>query len=405
MTLKDDLSSAFSSIGKEWKKAKRQADKRDRVSSHRLRYMRERSQRETIRDVAFQLMEEAYVKASGGSRYPANARQIYYAARPQILKMTDIDHLDSQYFTQTLLKDYMEEYRPGWNVVFDARGHITEPHTGETIGLGGLEVRQYITEFTNGNFDEMPEQDPPIMIETTGPGLRYGSVLFVEKEGFGSLLNTAKISNRYDIAIASTKGMPVSALCDLLSKMRAYGIKTYVIHDFDKWGFSIVSTLKRGTRGSIGSGEIVDLGFRLKDIAGLEREHVRYSGDPKENLHINGATKDEVDILCQGEWYGERVELNAMMSNQFIEWLERKLREHGIKKLIPENNILAAAYRRAIFLKRIREREEQIRDEICNQEIEIPSQLRERMEDKIKDQSEISWDEAIWKIMEEEVVD
>jgi hypothetical protein len=41
-----------------------------------------------------------------------------------------------------------------------------------------------------------------------------------------------------------------------------------------------------------------------------------------------------VAILLEGE-------LNAMASDQFIEWLERKLTEHGIKKVIPDDDVLA----------------------------------------------------------------
>lgn len=127
--LKKDLSSALESIAKDWKKAKRQADKQDRVSSSALNRLRCRPQRVTIRDVAFEVMEGAYMEASSNGKYPANARQIYYSARPELLRRTGEEKIKSQYFTQTLLKDYMEAFNPPWDVVFDARGHITEPHT------------------------------------------------------------------------------------------------------------------------------------------------------------------------------------------------------------------------------------------------------------------------------------
>ena len=54
--------------------------------------------------------------------------------------------LDDRYFTQTLLPDYIAEHSEAatWNVVFDARGHFTEPHTKRSIGLGTLEVRDYL---------------------------------------------------------------------------------------------------------------------------------------------------------------------------------------------------------------------------------------------------------------------
>lgn len=400
--LKNDLSSALESIAKDWKKAKRQADKQDRVSSHTLNRMRSRPQRVTIRDVAFEVMEDAYMKASGNGYYPANARQIYYAARPVILRLTGESELNSQYFTQTLLKDYTEEYNPPWDVVFDARGHIIEPHTGKVVGLGGLEVRSYIDRFTNEIFDETPEKEPEVMIPTRGPGLRYGAVLFLEKEGFNPLLKAAQIAKRFDVAIASTKGMPVSALCDLLSELKEFGRKVYVVHDFDKSGFSIVATLRKGTRGSRGTGEVVDLGFRLEDIQGLEREPVTYRGDPRPNLRQNGATKEEIEILVQssgnGMYYGERVELNAMTSDQFVEWFERKLKGSGIEKLIPENETLVAAYRRAVFLQRMQEEEDKLREQILEQSIEVPDSLTSMVHEELKDSPELAWDEVIWDI-------
>jgi DNA topoisomerase VI subunit A len=402
--LKNDLTSAIESVAKEWKKAKRRADKQDRVSSYTLNRMRYRPPRTTIREVAFDVMEAAYMKASADGHYPANARQIYYAARPFILKETGEEELSSQYFTQTLLKDYMDEYDPPWDIVFDARGHITEPHTGEVIGLGGLEVRHYIEEFTDGKFDEAPKQDPRKMIETRGPGLRYGAVLFIEKEGFDPLLKAAKIAERFDVAIASTKGMPVSAACDLLADLKLHGRKVYVIHDFDKSGFSIVATLRRGTRGSRGTGEVVDLGFRFEDITGLERERVKYPGDPRWNLEQNGATDQELQVLVQGGehkgWWGERVELNAMTSGQFVEWIERKLREHGVKKLIPDNDALAAAYRRGVFLQRIHEEEAELRKRIAKQSITVPRNLVQKVTEGLRDNPELAWDEIVWEIAE-----
>ena len=39
-----------------------------------------------------------------------------------------------------------------------------------------------------------------------------------------------------------------------------------------------------------------------------------------------------------------RVELNAMTSPQFVAFIERKLREHGIAKVIPDETLLAEMY-------------------------------------------------------------
>ncbi len=54
-------------------------------------------------------MEEAYLKASAGGTVPANARQIYYVARPlvQALLGPEDQARRTTYFTQDLLPDFM----------------------------------------------------------------------------------------------------------------------------------------------------------------------------------------------------------------------------------------------------------------------------------------------------------
>ncbi len=408
--LRGRLESAFKSVTKDWKKAKRQAGRDDRVSRSALNRMRSRPVRVTIRDVAFSAMEMAYLKASAQGLYPANARQIYYAARPAILSQTGADSLDSKYFTQTLLKDYLELYHPAWDVVWDDRGHLEEPHTGKVIGLGGLAVREYIRDFTTTNFDETPAEEPQIRIPTEGPALRYGGVLFVEKEGFNPLLKESGILERYDLALASTKGMPVTALCDLLGTLRQQGRKVYVLHDFDKAGFSIAATLRHGTRGARGFGHVVDLGFRLEDIEGLEREAVSYGRtDPRYNLRENGATLDEIAILAShgsGWGYsGERVELNAMMADEFVGWIERKLQAAGVTKLIPEADVLASAYRRAQFLQALEEQAEKLRTDLAGQTWTAPDDLAGRVNAHLAEHPEMSWDEAVWNLVADESED
>ena len=96
------------------------------------------------KDAAAQVMEEAYLAASANGTLPANARQVMYAARPKIEALTSGRRLDDQYFCQTLLPDFMEEHGVDWDVVFDARGHFTEPHDGEIVNLGTLGVRSYL---------------------------------------------------------------------------------------------------------------------------------------------------------------------------------------------------------------------------------------------------------------------
>jgi hypothetical protein len=395
MSLKDDLGSAIKKVGRKWKSAKRHADKYDRVPVQRVYRMRYYAEpKESIRDVAFEVMESAYMKASSNGKYPANARQIYYAARPEILSRIDKDSLDSQYFTQTLLKDYLEERRPGWDVVWDARGHIIEPHTKKMVGLGGLEVRQYIDSFTSEQIDMMPEFEPKTLLPTYGPIHRFSNILFIEKEGFNPLLEATKISEKFDIAITSSKGMPVAALCDLLGKMDELNVMAYCLHDFDVSGFTILKTLEQGARGSHGSGRVVDLGFRFDDIQGLQSEPVNPKGNIQYRLSEAGATAEEINFL-----QGERVELNAMTSEEFINWLEAKLTKVGVKKYVPDEAVMGEAYKRALYLTRLMEKEKELRKEFEKSEIVIPDDLVESVNEGLIEDPENSWDEAIWNIL------
>ncbi len=110
---------------------------------------------------------------------------------------------------------------------------------------------------------------------------RYAYTLFVEKEGFYPLLQRADIANRYDIAIMSTKGMSVTASRLLVEQMSNQGVTILVLHDFDKSGFSILSTLQSDTRRYKFDKppQIIDLGIRLTDVQELELESepVEYS--------------------------------------------------------------------------------------------------------------------------------
>ena len=131
------LTKAVESVTDPWRKQRKREERgRPEVKARRHRVMcceYEYSTRKTIREVAYECMEEAYMKASAGGTLPAHARQVMYAARPTILAKAHDRHgnslpLKSEYFTQTLLPDYMREHGcEDWDVVFDARGHFNEP--------------------------------------------------------------------------------------------------------------------------------------------------------------------------------------------------------------------------------------------------------------------------------------
>jgi Histidine kinase-, DNA gyrase B-, and HSP90-like ATPase len=208
------------------------------LAASRGRLSRARAGGRTLKYAAFDVMEEAYRQASGGGKYPANARQIMYAARPAILAATGLDRLNDKHFTQTLLPDYLAanpETTSGWDVVYDARGSFVEPHTGREVRLGTLGVRQYLT----ARLDRAPCVSARLL--DAEPQHRYGGVLFIEKEGFGQLLEAARIAERFDVAIASTKGMSVVALRELLDRLSGENpnLQVFALTDFDVTGMGI----------------------------------------------------------------------------------------------------------------------------------------------------------------------
>src|SRR5262249_10164511 len=126
----------------------------------------------------------------------------------------------------------------------------------------------------------------------------------------------------------------------------AYGIPLLVLHDFDKAGFSILATFERrqSRRYTFQNRiKVIDLGLRLGDIAGLQSEDIFDKGSRasrQRNLLEKGASHAEIEFLLD-----RRVELNALTSAHLVAFVERKLRQHGIKKIVPDKDQLADAYR------------------------------------------------------------
>lgn len=154
---------------------------------------------------------------------------------------------------------------------------------------------------------------------------------------------SADIANCFDLAVMSTKGMSVTATRILVEDLTSKGVTIGVLHDFDKAGFSIVHTLRTDTRRYRFKAKpsVIDLGLRLEDVQpmGFESEPVEYPDkkDPRINLRNSGASEAECDFLVrhktEGGWIGERVELNAMTSKQFLTWLVGKESRPGDREL------------------------------------------------------------------------
>jgi DNA topoisomerase VI subunit B len=417
----DALTNCVRLSTQDWRKAKLRADRNGRLARQDVeaeRRRHERGRRLRIKEAAYTVMEQAYLKASDpdvyatdGRRLPAEARQIMYAARPSVLELTGGEvWKKSEYFTQHLLPDYVEKYSEqtaGWDVVFAARGSLEEPHTRRRIPLGTVAVREYIEDWR----DDIPETVGPISVgslcPTSGPGNRYQFALFVEKQGFDALLAAGNIAARYDLALMSTKGMSVTAARRLVEELSERRVTVLVLRDFDKTGFSIVHTLRSDTRRYKfrTRPRVVDLGLRLRDARamGLQSEQVRYKTkkDPRVRLRECGATQEECDFLVEGgapgNWVGKRVELNAMTSAPFLKYLERKLKQIGVRKVAPDGDTLAKAYRRAWREQVIQEAVDEAMARPIGDAV-LPKNLAQSVRRKLK-RSPIAWDQAVQEIV------
>jgi len=91
-----------------WAK-QRKAEARHAAAMLHRRERLVRYHRITIKEVAWEVMEKAYMAASDNGRLPATATQVMYAARGEIQQRTG-RQLDRQYFNQTLLPEYLAEH-------------------------------------------------------------------------------------------------------------------------------------------------------------------------------------------------------------------------------------------------------------------------------------------------------
>ncbi|AWI58999.1 ATP-binding protein [Sinorhizobium fredii] len=361
----------------------------------------------SIKDAAHEIMADAYLRASARGTLPANARQIMYAARPHILERTGQSKLNDAYFTQTLLPAFMDEHpslTSDWDVVYDARGHLVEPHTDHSLALGTLHVREYLK--------RRPRHEAGALISTTaglhptmGPGDRYGAVLFIEKEGFEPLLRATRVAERFDIAIMSTKGMSVIAARALVDRLSAAGIKILVAHDLDMAGIRIFGTLGADSSRYQFSHQpdIRRLGLTLEQAErmDLQSERQDIKGDHErilDGLRNYGASEDELRFIAKGQ----RVELNAMPSDQFVSWIERGLRIHGVRKVIPSASILEQRARQIIGLRHLKDDVAKL-EQVARQHAEsiaLPHDLADRMQVEFATDPAIPWEDALRKVLD-----
>ena len=120
------LSTALTGITRKWAK-QRKTEKRQASRVAKRKAVWHRDARTTAKDAVAMYIEDAYAKASARGTLTVTARQIMYAVRPRVQELTG-EPLNDQYFSQTLLPDFINEHpalTSAWDVTFDAWGIST----------------------------------------------------------------------------------------------------------------------------------------------------------------------------------------------------------------------------------------------------------------------------------------
>jgi hypothetical protein len=271
------------------------------------------SQKDTVLDN----LDDVIAAVSGDEGYRFNARQLFYALRPIVMKETG-EELKIANFTN-IITDYENENGEIPLMYREPRGSITHPHRNETITLGTLMVEDY----------ERPQWN-------------FNKIVYIEKEGAQEALKQNRWCERHDCAVMSSKGFSTRAARDLIDKLVEHDepVEVFCVHDADASGTMIYQTLQEETKArGARKIKIINLGLEpWEAIAmGLEVETVEETKRQKPVADYI-RERDRTDATRWEAWLQTgRVELNAMTTPQLIGWLDMKI---GGGKLIPPPHVL-----------------------------------------------------------------
>ncbi len=271
-----------------------------------------KEKRSTVKDIVKNYLDDAIAKTSGNGQYRYSLRQLFYAIRPYVLDELGQEP-DYNYFTAVITEIESETGEDLPNIYRDSRGTLLHPHLEDKMPLGTLSVENY-----------------------RRPEYCFNKILYIEKEGFFEFLKDVKWAEMHDCALLSSKGFANRATRDLLDYLAKTEeeIEFFCIHDCDAPGTMIYQSLQEETKARKARNvKIIDLGLAPKEAQemGLQVEKVKYG---KKQKVADGYQEHE-------EWLqNNRIELNAMVTPIFIDWITKKITEHGKGKVIPSQDIL-----------------------------------------------------------------
>ena len=385
------------------------------------RFVRRPTEKKVTQKEAFLAVLGNAVKRSrdgtDGQRYYFSQRSLFYRVRELMKEILPDEELQYPYFTNTLITDYESEYGDIDHMVRDPRGVFTEPHGGDVVSMGTASVDAYSRSWW-----------------------KYSNVLFVEKQDLVTILRQVGFDDRWDCFLLSSKGDGTRAAKDLIDKIseRDEPTKFFVLHDADAAGSLISQSLREATKArGARKVEVCDLGLfpwdAIRDGLPVEvcgapvnkngkkgyRPVAYYIKERDRNNLGTGSDEPNWERWLQTQ----RIEINAMTSEQIVKWLNAEFEKHGAAKVIPPGDKASGRLRdniRTSIRDRIEDRHmaeiekliEKETDEEFNK-LKLPEDdaLIEKIQTKYKDAPSISWtvavsviaDEYLQEVMPEEI--
>lgn len=278
---------------------------------------------ESTKDFILGDLDRAIEKASGNGRYRYSLRQLFYAVRPKYLLHFKNSQFNYGWFCQVVSDHEMEKQSDLPGIYRDNRGTLYHPHTRESIPLGTLAVENY-----------------------KRPSWTFNKILYCEKEGFFPILIDSQWPERNDCALLTSKGFASKAARDALNLMgKSHEPLTFFcIHDADGPGTMIYEALQTGTPTCPGQYvQIVNLGLDPQEARAMNLEIETFPRS-KKKVPVASYISDEDKTWLQTH----RVELNAMDTPTFLNWLDMKLQPHHNGKIVPPVDILDLRLRNTI---------------------------------------------------------
>jgi hypothetical protein len=315
------LFEAAKTLWQEGERRKKDAAKQARADRERDR-VREAGEMPLTEAVPL-AMPEALDQATGDGAYIVSQHTLYYHVRREVQQYTK-RFLTKENFEGKILPAYKLAHPEVRDRIYaEARGTLYEPHTGVALELGTREVKAY-----------------------KFPDWRYRKILFIEKQGLWPIFNTAKLAERFDMAIIAGEGYATEACRVLFQNAQKGKYMLFVLHDADPYGYEIARTLSEETARMPGyEVDVIDLGLTLADALALDLgvEEFTRKKALSQALTLTEMERQYFTGVRKGAntWLARRVELNAFTAPGLIDYTIAGLVKHGAtEKLIPPEDEL-----------------------------------------------------------------